>query len=302
MPDRAFAKDVGPSQSVPRAPGCGLRSWKASTAAVLFRVTCESASAGERGDTGAGAEWRVRAHWRCARDVWHHPAMDSEALASFLAPLLQFDWEASGCSRRGPLAEAGDLEPQRYCSVPPEAVPIMHLHVDGCHYAAWIDDPSHVRESPIVVLVSPMDSTPETVKFVAPSVEVFAQLIDPDDEFLVRSDPRISRARRLAREKRRAMITCSTSDRLGVVDPCSAKRMRVVDELARLPGLIRMQLERGRTAEALVLVRNGISRRAFTQNGFAETAAEVYAALGRPEYARVALRSYVPVDQSGWPT
>jgi hypothetical protein len=181
---------------------------------------------------------------------------------------------------------------RRYKSVPPEAVPILDLGVDGCHYALWIDDVRTLAESPGVVRVSPTDSYPDQIRWIAPSIEVFLALIRPDDDWLIRQDESIARQRELAQQRRLRVVTVMTADGTGVVE----RGARQIDKVPTDPKVIQAELrdlvEHDAAPVALVLARNVIAGAGLQPPGFGQAVATVYEALGRPEYAAVALTSY----------
>lgn len=215
-----------------------------------------------------------------------------EKLGAFLAPLRDIDWSSWDAEPLG-LLERPISFGTRYVSVPPEAVPLLGLGVDGCHYAAWVDDPGNVLDSPGVVLVSPMDAYPDAVRWVASSVRTFAALIRSDDPWLLRPDPEIAVARRAAEQERSAIVTAETADGMGLVEPRAPRggQLQVSDDPLATQATIHRLVAQGALADALLLVRNVIAV-GLQPAGFGATVASVYTALRRPELAEVALRSY----------
>lgn len=117
----------------------------------------------------------------------------NQDLASFLAPLRELRWSQACVT--GLLAEPPSWG-RRYSNVPPEAIPIIALGVDGVHYAVWVDNPRAITQDPPVALVSPSDSYPDKIQWVAPSIRAFAELVRGGDEWLQSGDLAIQRARR----------------------------------------------------------------------------------------------------------
>jgi hypothetical protein len=109
-------------------------------------------------------------------------------------------------------------------------VPLLGLGVDGCHYAVWIDDPRDLHEAPGVVMVSPMDSYPDAIRWVAPSIESFTSLIRPDDDWLLRSDPAIANARERAEQRRASVVTAATADGMGIVERVTTGQPETPDD------------------------------------------------------------------------
>lgn len=212
-----------------------------------------------------------------------------ESLHAVLAPLRSIDWPGWDVRPIEGLRDAV-LSTRRYCNVPPEAVPLLDLGVDGCHYAAWIDDVRQCPAPPGIIMVSPMDSYPDAIQWVAPSVESFIDLIRPDDVWLTRDDPSIDEQGEVAQHNRSSVVTAMTADGMGVVDP-GARVLEAFPDTSELQEQLSALLADDKVTDALVLARNAIA--AGTQPpGFGTSVAAIYNALHRPEYASAALRSY----------
>ncbi len=137
-----------------------------------------------------------------------------------------------------------------------------------------------------------MDSYPDALAWVAPSIESFAELIRPDDDWLLRSDARIARARKQAKQRRAAEVTLMTADGMGIVEPGAGKAPKVPKDFEGIRTILLDLVARKSLVEALTFARNAIARRGPQPPGFGKAVAAVYAALNRPEYAKVALKSY----------
>ncbi len=219
-----------------------------------------------------------------------------DRLEPFLAVLREADIENAvqdWVRPTGPLATPSTLG-VRYSSIPPEAIPLLDLGVDGCHYAAWVDDLGTLCASPGVVFVSPMDGYPDAIQWVAPSTEAFADLLRGGEPLPGRDDAEDHAQARAALNQRTGRISASTLDGLGVVESrTSAEREgQAAHDLEGLRDQVSALMNSGQRATALVFVRDAIATGAHGGPRFAEWVAGIYVALGRPEYGAVALRSY----------
>lgn len=221
-----------------------------------------------------------------------------DRLEPFLSALrtIELKAAATGVVRPMGLLETPRTLGVRDVSIPPEAVPLIDLGLDGCHYAAWIDDLGSLAASPGVVLVSPLDGHPDAIQWVAPSIEAFVDLLRLEEPLLIHEGAKSREQALSARLRRSGQISAPTLDGLGVVDPVRSAEDERPPECDGLPALRAQGAEllgSGRRAAALVLVRNAIVKGGCEGPSFARWAAGIYTALGRREYAEVALRSYL---------